>query len=83
MPGSGLSVGTENCYDLVSNDVLDILAAVADVLSGIEVIGMSDEVLTDTCGHAKTKVGVDVDLADCAFSRHTELVLGNARRRAC
>ena len=75
--GSCLAVGSEHLGDLVRNDVLDILAAVADVLSGIEVIGMSHEVLADTCGHTKTKVRVDVDLADSTFCCHTKLFLGD------
>ena len=62
----------------MGNDSLDILAAVAEVLSGIKVLGMRDEVLADTGGHAQTKVGVDVDLADCALCGKTKLILRNA-----
>ena len=45
---SGLAVGSEHHGDLVRDDVLDIFAAVADVLSGIKVVGMRHEVLADT-----------------------------------
>ena len=77
---SGLSVGTKNLNDLVRNDILDILAAVAEILSGIKVIGMSFHVLADTGCHAKAKVGVDIDLADCALSCQTKLILRNTDR---
>ena len=60
------------------HDILDIFAAVADVLSGIEVVGVSHKVLADACRHAQTKVGIDIDLADCACRRLAELLLGNA-----
>ena len=34
--------------------------------------------LADACRHAKTKVGIDIDLADSACRRLAELLLGNA-----
>ena len=61
-------------------DILHILAAIADVLSGIKVIGMRFHVLADTGGHAQAKVRVDIDLADCALGCLTKLILGNADR---
>ena len=74
---SGLAVASENLCDLVHNNILDILAAVAKILSGIEMIRMKDHMLTDTCGHSKTKVGVDVDLADSTLCCLTKLFFRN------
>ena len=74
---SDLVVGTENFLDLVSNDSLNVCTAITDILTGIEMIRMLCEMLTDTCCHAQTEVGVDVDLADCELSCLTELLLRN------
>ena len=71
--GSCLAVGSEHLGDLVRNDVFDILAAVTDVLSGIEVVRMSHEVLADTGCHAEAEIRVDIDLADRACSCFAKL----------
>ena len=75
---SDLVVGAEDVFDLVSNDRLDVRAAVGQVLTGIEVIRMLHEVLADACGQAEAQVGVDVDLADCASCSLTKLIFRNA-----
>ena len=69
---------TKNVLDLMSYDILDILTAIANILTRIEVIRICHEVLSDTCCHTKTKVRVDVDLADSASCSFTELIFRNA-----
>ena len=64
----------------MSNDILYILTADFQVGTGIEYILLLFEYLTDAGGHAKTQVGVDVDLADCAAGRFTKLIFRNADR---
>ena len=72
---SSLTVGTKNVNDLVSNHVLNCLTSGLKVLTGIEVIRMLSEVLTDVTCHSKTDIGVDVDLANSECSCLTELLL--------
>ena len=74
---SGFSVAAENVNDLVMNDRFNVCTAVAQILSGIEMIGMLHEVLADTCSQTQTKVGVNVDLADSAFGCLTKLFFRN------
>lgn len=47
------------------------------ILSGVEVRRILSHILSDSCGHCKTKVGVDVDLADCVLGCLAELALGD------
>ena len=56
---------------------LHFVAGRAEVFAGIKLTGFLSEDLADGCGHCKTAVGVDVDLADCALGCLTELLLGN------
>ena len=51
----------------MANHSADSVTSGGEVLTGIEVIGMLGEVLTNAGGHSKTQVGVDVDLANCAL----------------
>ena len=60
------------------DDSFDIRSCVAEVLSGIEVIGMLYEVLTDTCGASHSQVGVDIDLTYSHRSSLTEHFFGYA-----
>ena len=69
---SDLVVGSEDFDDLVRNDCLDVRTAVGEILTGIKMIRMLDVVLSDAGGHAETKVGVDVDLADSALPEHRQ-----------
>lgn len=57
---------------------LDIRAAIAQILTGIEMIRMLHKMLADASRHAKTKVGIDIDLADRASCRFTKLIFRNA-----
>ena len=75
---SDLVIGAENVNDLVSNHILNSLTSGLEILSGIEVIGMLYEVLTDVSGHCKTDIGVDIDLTNGKLGSLTELILGDA-----
>ena len=75
---SCLTVGTEDVLDLVLIHLLHLLTGGLQILAGIEVSGILGEVLADGCGHGKTAVRVDVDLADCALGGLAELLLGNS-----
>ena len=57
--------------------LLHVLASGLQVLARIEIAGLLVEVLADGCGHGKTAVRVDVDLADCALAGLAELLFGN------
>ena len=54
------------------------LAGVGQVLAGIEVIRMLDQVLADHGGEGDAQVAVDVDLADGHGSSLAQLFFGNA-----
>ena len=72
-----LVIATENIYDLVLYELLDGSSCRLEVLSGIELVRVQSEELADSCGHCKTKVGVDVDLAYGQGSGVPELIFGN------
>ena len=74
----GAAVGAEDVFDLVLDELLDVRAAICDVLARIEVLRMRHEVLADASRHCKTEVGVDVDLADRGLRCLAELILRNA-----
>ncbi len=69
---------TEYVYKLMLNDCLDICSCVAEILSGVEVVGMLHKVLTDTCGASHSEVGVDVNLTYCHACSLTQHILGYA-----
>ena len=54
----------QNFGEFVLDDLLDVRARVAQILTGVEVIGMLHKVLPDTGGAGKAQVGVDIDLAN-------------------
>ena len=58
-----LSVAAENIDYLVCDHILNCLTCRLEVLTRIEMIGMSVQVAADGCGHCKAQVGVDVYLA--------------------
>ena len=74
---SGLASAAQNVDQLVADHFLDVGTSGLQVLTGVEVIGMLLEVLTDSAGHCQTQVGVDVDLADRQLSSLTQLGLGD------
>ena len=61
----------------MSNNSLNICTGNCQVLSRIKVIRMSLHNFTDTCCQTKTKVRVDVDLANCRTSCFTKLIFRN------
>ena len=61
----------------MSDHVLDSGSCGLEILSGVKVVGMLVKVLTDGCGHCKTKVGVDVYLSYGHGCSLTKLILGN------
>ena len=73
-----LAVAAENVYKFMLNALLDKFAGRSEVLTRIEVCGILDEVLSDSRGKGKTKVGVDIDLADSHRSSFTKHIFGNA-----
>ena len=73
----GLSVGAEDIDDLVLIELLHLVAGGSQVLTRVELTGLVVEDLADGCGHCKTAIGVDVDLADSALGGLAELLLGN------
>ena len=56
---------------------MDVLAADLQILTRIEDGRIVNKGLTDTSGHAKTKIGIDVDLADSAACSLTKLIFRN------
>ena len=72
-----LARATENVVDLMLYHVLDCGSGGSEILTGIEMLGMLCEVLTDGCGHRKTEVGVDINLADSHLSCLCKLGLGD------
>ena len=58
----GLAGAAQNVDQLVTNDFLDVGAGGLQVLTGVKVIGMLVEVLTNSAGQSQTQVGVNVDL---------------------
>ena len=74
---SKVTVGAEHFHNLVDVHFLHVFASRLEILTGIEVVRMLSEVLTDGSGHGKTGVRVDVNLADSALSSLAELLLGD------
>ena len=50
----GFAGAAQNVHQLVADDLLDVGAGGLQVLTGVEVIGMLVEVLTDGAGHCQT-----------------------------
>ena len=67
----------EHALDFVSDDVINELTAVFEVLPRVEVIWMGSQMLADAGCQAQAQVRVDVDFADGHGSSFTELVFRN------
>jgi hypothetical protein len=74
---SELTVRTKYLLDLVDVHLLHVLTSGLQILTRIEVVRMLSEILTDGSGHGKTRVRVDVDLANSALRSLAELLLRN------
>ena len=64
----------------MSNELLDVVTTIGQVLTRVKVRRLLMEVLADACRHRKTQIGIDVDLADSRLCSTAELILGNADR---
>ena len=71
----GLAVAAQDVDQLVLDQLLDGSTGGLEILAGIEMIGMSGEILADGAGHGQTQVRVDVDLAHGHGSGLAELIL--------
>ena len=63
---SQLAVAAEHIHNLVDVHLLHVLACRLQILTWVEVARMLSQMLTDGSSHGETRVGVDVDLANCA-----------------
>ena len=71
------AVAAENVNDFMANHFFDVFSCGFKILSGVKVIRMLDKMLTDGTGAYKTKVGVDVDFANCHFCCFAKKFFGN------
>ena len=62
----------------MGNKFFDVAAAICKVLPRVEMGRFFFEMFPNTCGHGKTQIGVDVDLADSGFCCFAQLILRNA-----
>ena len=75
---SGFSVASQHLSDLVGYQILYVLSADFQILSGIEHFRFVEQHLTNAGGHSQTQVGIDVDLADRGLSGAAQHILRNA-----
>ena len=57
----------------MGNHLFDLVSSLSEILAGIEMAGILCKVATDSGGHCKTKIGIDVDFANShgrSFSEH-------------
>ena len=55
---------SENVNEFVFNDFFDVCASGFEIFSGVELVGLFVEELTNSTGHSKTEVRVDVDFTN-------------------
>ena len=70
-------LGTENVLDFMFYHLLDFVATYCKIRSGVEYFGLIFKNAANACGHCKTDIGVDVDLADSHACSLTEHIFGN------
>ena len=56
-----LAVAAEYVDQLVTNQLFDVSASGLQIFSGVELVGFFVEELSDSTGHCKTEVRVDID----------------------
>ena len=61
----------------MANQLFDVCTSRLQIFSGVELVGMLVEELTDGTGHSQTEVRVDVDLTNSGSGSLAELLLGN------
>ena len=72
---SQLVVRMKNILDLVAIEINHVLTSLTAVLTWVEVLWVQSKCLTNTCCESKTRVRVDVDLANCALRSLSQLLL--------
>lgn len=72
-----LIVGPEYVADLVFVELFEAIASRAQVLTGVKFCRFINEYFTDGCGHSKTAIGVNINLADVRLRSLTELLFGD------
>ena len=75
--GLSLSVAAQNVNNLVTNHALESVTGIGKILAGIKMIGMLNEMLAQHSGESKTKVTVNINLADGTGGSLAELILRN------
>ena len=61
----------------MADHLLDLSSCDLEIFSGVESLGLLGENAANACGHGKSDVGVDIDLANSHLRRFAELLLGN------
>ena len=74
---SQLVVRMKNILDLVAIEVNHVLTSLTAVLTWVEVLWVQSKCLTNTSSEGKTRVRVDVDLANSALRSLCQLLLWN------
>ena len=69
-----MSGRTENFDVFAFVKFFERAAGRSQIFAGIEFRGLLNEDFTDSGGHGKTAIGVDVDLADSGLGSFTELI---------
>ena len=65
----------KNILDLVAIEVNHVLTSLTAVLTWVEVLWVLSQCLTNTCCESKTRVRVDIDLANSALRSLSQLIL--------
>ena len=65
----------KNILDLVAIEVNHVLTSLTAVLTWVEVLWVKSQCLTNTCCESKTRVRVDIDLANSALRSLSQLLL--------
>ncbi len=71
----GFAVATQHINNLVADGLLDGGTGIAKILTGIEMVGVSKQMLAQRSGESKTEIGIDIDLADGHGSCLTQHIL--------
>ena len=72
---SQLVVRMKNILNLVAVKVNHVFTSLTAVLTWVEVLWVESQRLTNTCCESKTRVRVDVNLANCALRSLSQLLL--------
>ena len=67
----------QHILNLVAVEINHVLASLTTVLTWVEVLWVLSQCLTNASGEGKTRVRVDIDLANGALRSLCELLLGD------